>query len=327
MMINGYEGTLTNIYEKIRENEKKSLDARRKEISEKHPEISQLDSLIQKKSLGLSMSILKGLTEEELKDIQSEITELRFKKCEALVSKGYSSDYLNLHYRCSKCKDTGYIGVSKCSCYKSKLVKLYYKDSELEETLRVNNFNNLDLSLFSNQKITEDKFTPRRNIENIIEYLKGNFIPNFETTNDNILFYGNSGTGKTFLSCCVAKELLDRGYLVVYRTIDELIRNLREVRFEKNTELENLLLNCDLLIIDDLGSEQVTDFSTTEFFNLLNKKLLRKKKLLISTNLTLLGISKLYTERISSRLIGNFNLHKFYSEDIRIQLNLKKMGK
>lgn len=324
MMIRGYEGTLTTIYEKIREKEKKALDARRKEISETYPQILELDSLIQKKSLGLSMSILKGLGEEDLKSIQSEITELRVKKCEELVSKGYSADYLSLNYECSKCKDTGYIGVKKCSCYKSKLVKLYYKDSELEETLNKNNFNNLNLSLFSNHKISEDKFTPRRNMENIIEYLKGHFIPNFKNIDDNILFYGNSGTGKTFLSCCVAKELLDQGYLVIYRTIDELIRNLREIRFEKNMDLENILLNCDLLIIDDLGSEQITDFSTTEFFNLLNKRLLRNKKILISTNLTLLGISKTYTERISSRLLGNFTLHKFYSEDIRIQLNLKK---
>lgn len=324
MMIRGYEGTLTTIYEKIREKEKKALDARRKEISETYPQILELDSLIQKKSLGLSMSILKGLGEEELKSIQSEITELRVKKCEELVSKGYSADYLSLNYECSKCKDTGYMGVKKCSCYKSKLVKLYYKDSELEETLNRNNFNNLNLSLFSNHKISEDKFTPRRNMENIIEYLKGHFIPNFKNIDDNILFYGNSGTGKTFLSCCVAKELLDQGYLVIYRTIDELIRNLREIRFEKNMDLENILLNCDLLIIDDLGSEQITDFSTTEFFNLLNKRLLRNKKILISTNLTLLGISKTYTERISSRLLGNFTLHKFYSEDIRIQLNLKK---
>ena len=139
-----------------------------------------------------------------------------------------------------------------------------------------------------------------------------------------MLFYGDSGTGKTFLSCCVAKELLDKGYLVVYRSIDELIKNLREIRFENNYNLEDLLINCDLLIIDDLGAEQLTEFSATEFFNFLNKKLLKKKKMLISTNLSLPDISKNYSERISSRLLGNFKLYKFYSEDIRIQLNLKK---
>src|SRR5699024_6620458 len=113
-------------------------------------------------------------------------------------------------------------------------------------------------------------------------------------------------------------ELLDDGFLVVYRTVDELMSNLREIRFENNSDLEDLLINCDLLIIDDLGAEQITDFTTSEFFNLLNKKLLRKKKMLISTNLNLADIRVTYTERISSRLLGNFKLYKFYTEDIRI---------
>lgn len=324
MMIKGYEKELTSIYENIRIEEEKKLKKRRSEIEENYPEILEMDNLIQKKSLNLAMSILKGLNELELKKLKEEITELRFKKYEALVANGYDQEYLTLNYRCHKCKDQGYIGNSKCSCYKNKLVSLYYKDSDLQDTLRVNNFNNFDLSLFSNYRISDDKYTPRKNIENIIEYLKGNFIPNFNNNFDNVLFYGDSGTGKTFLSCCVAKELLDNGYLVVYRTIDELIKDLREVRFENNYNLEDLLINCDLLIIDDLGAEQLTEFSATEFFNFLNKKLLRKKKMLVSTNLSLPDISKNYSERISSRLLGNFKLYKFYSEDIRIQLNLKR---
>lgn len=323
-MIKGYQRELALIYENIRLEEQKKLENRRKEIKEKHPEILEFDNLIQKKSLNLSLSILKGISEEEIKNIREEITDLRFKKYEALVSKGYDPEYLNLKYQCQKCKDQGYLGNKRCSCYRKKLINLYYKDSDLEETLKTNNFSNLDLSLFSNYKISDDKYTPRRNIENIIKYLREEFIPNFNNTDENILFYGNSGTGKTFLSCCVAKELLDNGYLVVYRTIDELIKNLREIRFNNNHELEDLLINCDFLIIDDLGAEQITDFSTTEFFNLLNKKLLKKKKMLVSTNLSLPDISKTYTERISSRLLGNFKLYKFYSEDIRIQLNLKK---
>ncbi|MBU5454289.1 ATP-binding protein [Caproiciproducens sp. MSJ-32] len=323
-MIKSYQKELALIYENIRIEEQKKLEIRRKEIEEKHPEILEFDNLIQKKSLNLTLSILKGISEGELKNIKEEITDLRFKKYEALVAKGYDPEYLTLKYQCSKCKDQGYIGNKRCSCYKKKLIDLYYKDSDLKDTLKTNNFNNLDLSLFPNYKISDDKYTPRRNIENIVKYFKEEFIPNFNNIDENILFYGNSGTGKTFLSCCIAKELLDNGHLVVYRTIDELIKNLREIIFENNQELEDLLINCDFLIIDDLGAEQITDFSTTEFFNLLNKKLLKKKKMLVSTNLSLSDISKTYTERISSRLLGNFKLYKFYSEDIRIQLNLKK---
>lgn len=323
-MIKGYQKELANIYENIRTTKQKKLNKRREEISNKYPEIMELDKLIQKQSLNLSLSILKGLNEKQIEEIKDTITDLRFKKYEALVSKGYDPEYLSLHYQCSKCKDEGYIGVNKCSCYKSKLVKLYYQDSDLEEAVKINNFNNFDINLYSNHKIGEDKFSPRRNIENIIEFIKGDYIPNFSSHNSNLLFYGNSGTGKTYLSWCIAKDLLDRGFLVVYKTSDELIKCLRDIRFNNNYELEELLLNCDLLIIDDLGAEQITEFSATELFTLINKKLLKNKKMLISTNLNLPMITKIYSERIYSRLVGNFKLYKFYAEDIRIQLNLKR---
>lgn len=324
-MIKGYEKELALIYENIRAEEEKNLIKRRKEIEEHHPEILELDNLIQKKSLGLSLSILKGIDENALKKCKEEITDLRVKKTESLVENGYDNDYLNLHYRCQKCKDEGYIGVNRCPCYKKKLVQLYYKNSALKDSLLVNNFNNFNLSLFSSHKLNEDdRFSPRKNIENILRYIREEYIPKFDSIEDNLLFYGDSGTGKTFLSCCIAKELLDDGYLVVYRTVDELMSNLREIRFENNSELSDILINCDLLIIDDLGAEQITDFTTSEFFNLLNKKLLKKKKMLVSTNLSLFHIRETYTERIASRLLGNFKLYKFYTEDIRIQLNLKR---
>lgn len=271
------------------------------------------------------MAALKGITDpNDLNNIRDEITDLRAKKYEMLVSHGYSPDYLNLHYNCPKCKDTGFIGIEKCSCFKTKLIKLYYKDSELEEAVKTNNFRNFNINLYPNHKLNDERYTPRKNIEDILEYITGEYLPNFKNTNTNLLFYGNSGTGKTFLSWCIAKELLDRGFLVVYKTSDDLLRALKDIKFNNDTDLENLLINCDLLIIDDLGSEQITDFSSTELFTLINKKILKNKKMLISTNLSLPLISKRYSERISSRIIGEFKLFKFFAEDIRIQLNLKR---
>lgn len=324
-MIKGYQAELMDLYEKTRTEETRKLQARREEIKNKFPEIIDLDATIQKLCLHLSMAALKGIKDPaELQNIKDEITEIRAQKYEMLVSKGYSPEYLNLHYRCPKCKDTGFIGINKCPCFKTKLIRLYYKDSELEEAVKTHNFKNFNLSLYPNHKLNDERYTPRKNMEDILEYITGDYLPSFDSNTTNLLFYGNSGTGKTYLSWCIAKELLDRGHLVVYKTADDLLRALKDIKFNNDSDLENLLVNCDLLIIDDLGSEQITDFSSTELFTLINKKILKNKRMLISTNLSLPLISKRYSERISSRIIGEFKLFKFFAEDIRIQLNLKR---
>lgn len=324
-MINGYQAEILKIYENIRETEVKNLKSRRLEISNICPEILELDNDIQKMSLRMSLEIIKSEDNEKtLKEFKEKITDLRIKKCEMLVANGFEPDYLNLKYNCNKCKDTGFIGTDKCSCYKQKLIRLYYKDSELDNTVKENNFNNFDLNLFSPHRLGDEKYSPRKNIENILNYVLNDYIPNFSNSNTNLLFYGNPGSGKTYLSYCLSKTILDKGYLVVYKTSDELIKNLSDIRFNNNDTLRQLLLNCDLLIIDDLGAEHLNEFSITELFNIINKRILNKKKMLISTNLTLPGITKQYTERIASRLLGDFKLCKFYSEDIRIKKNLQK---
>ncbi|WP_055669910.1 ATP-binding protein [Desnuesiella massiliensis] len=325
-MIKGYQSDIMKIYEKIREEEAETLSNRKKEVEDNAPHIIALERKIGKLCVDLSISAFKELEnrEEHLAKLKKEITELRIKKTEALVEAGYTIDYLNLHYRCAKCKDTGFIGIEKCICYKQKLVQLYYKNSDLSDILRANNFDNFNIEYYSTRKLGDEKETPRKNIEKILS-LTLNFIKNFSNLEDNLLFYGNSGTGKTFLSNCIAKELLDKGHLVVYRTSEELIQNLKTLRFNTDDNLEDLLTNCDLLIIDDLGTEQINDFSKTELFNILNKRLLRKRKMLISTNLTLEQLSKTYSERITSRLFGNFQICKFYCEDIRVTKNLKRI--
>ena len=325
-MIKGYQAQIMNIYEKLRTEEQNALIKRKEEIKKLHPEIIYIDEQIGKLCIKLSLSALKKTNNIDItfNTLREKITDLRIKKCELLVSKGYSPDYLNIRYYCKKCKDTGYIGINKCRCFKQKLIQLYYKNSDLQDSIRINNFSTFNINLYSSDKTAEHKYSPRQNIEMILDKINNEYLSNFNNLNDNLLFYGNAGTGKTFLSHCIAKELLDKGYLVVYRTCDELIKNLRDIRFENNDTLEDLLINCDLLIIDDLGAEQVTDFSVTELFTFLNKKILKKKKMIISTNLTLPRFSTTYSERISSRLLGNFTLQKIFGEDIRVKKNLAK---
>jgi len=325
-MINSYKGDILRIYENMRNEEDTALLLRKEEIEKKIPEITELDKKMGKLSVELALIAFKSILnkEEQIEKTKERITELRVKKYELLVSNGYSINSLVHHYNCDKCKDTGFIGRDECTCYKQLLIDVYYKNSDLRAMLKVNNFDTFRMDNYSQKRENDARESPRKNMEKNVTKSWW-FINNFSESNENLLFYGNSGTGKTFLSHCIAKELLDKGFLVIYRTAEELIQNLRQVRFENNYRLEDLILNCDLLIIDDLGTEQINDFSKTELFNLLNRKLLKGKKMLVSTNYTIEGLSKTYSERITSRLFGNFNLCKFFGDDIRVKINLVKM--
>ena len=325
-MINGYQTDILKIYSDIRDYEEKELRVRRERIEKVLPLALELERKIGKLCIELSVSAFKNIEnrEEYLEQLKNKITDLRIQKSELLVQNGFDMNYLSLHYQCPKCNDTGFIINEKCSCYNQKLVNLYYQNSDLKDIIRDSNFDNFDLNLYSNQKSGSEHESPRKNMEKTLSTAL-NFLSTFKNGNENLLFYGNSGTGKTFLSYCIAKELLDKGILVVYRTSDELIQNLKTIRFSNDKVLEELLINCDLLIIDDLGTEQINDFSKTELFNLINTKLLKGKKMLISTNFTLEDLSRIYSERIISRLFGNFTLRKFYGDDIRVKKNLARL--
>ncbi|KOR26456.1 ATP-binding protein [Clostridium sp. L74] len=323
-MIKGYKSEILKEYEKIREKESLALKNRRKEIKIKLPKVPELEEEIAKLSIEMSINILKNpdKSEEYVNIIKNKITDLRVKKSELLVSNGYDMDFLEMRYNCNKCKDTGFVNNKKCSCYKQKLIKLYYRNSDLKHILKTNNFSNFNFEYFTNEKTDFHSDTPRKNIEKILNKM-WHFIENFNKTDENFMFIGTAGTGKTFLSNCIAKELLDRGNFVVYRTADELIQNLRSIKFNNDKHLEDILINCDLLIIDDLGTESINEFSKVELFNFINKKLFMRKKMIISSNYSIESILKNYSERISSRLLGNFTLFKFYCDDIRIQKNIQ----
>ncbi|KHO40432.1 ATP-binding protein [Clostridium tetani] len=327
-MIKSYQEQVMKTYEEMRDMEVKSLSKRKNEISKRVPRITEIDSQIAKLSLELSLNILKNKQnnlDNYISNIKNRITDLRVKKSELLVANGYTADYLDMHYNCPKCQDTGFNKTSRCSCYKSVLTKVLYKNSELRHILEQNNFDHFNFDYFSNYRSPKEPQSPKENIQSIMS-IAWNFIENFDSSTENLLFFGNSGTGKSFLAHCIAKELIDNGYMVVYKTAVELINELREIRFNPNQNLENILINCDLLIIDDLGTEPLTEFSKVEFFNLLNRKLLKRKKMIVSTNFSIEGLLKTYSERISSRLLGNFTLCKFFGEDIRVKINLERKG-
>lgn len=327
-MIKEYIEKINGIYSDIRSKNKKELKERRDEIDSKLPEISEIEKKIGRLSVELSLSAIRGtaLTDKDFSNLKEKVTSLRAEKYELLVSNGYPMDYLELRYDCPLCKDTGYIGKQRCSCFKEKISMLYLKDSNLNKILDKNSFKNFSLSFYKTENSGYEKDSPRKNMEKVLSACY-KFIEKFPDSSENLLFYGTPGTGKTHLSHAIAGELLKAGYFVLYKTSEDLIQDLREIRFNKDRYREEVLEYSDLLIIDDLGTEENNDFSRAEFFNLLNKRLLNEKKLIISTNLELENILKNYNDRITSRLLGNFTICKFYGDDIRVKKNIHKIKK
>ena len=324
-MAKGYRAEIMDYYESIRNKEKKDFKSRQDEIKRRYPEIIDLDNKIGILCAKVSLiAIRKSTTKEaDIAALKENVENLRTQKYETLVGYGYPTDYLNIHYNCKKCKDTGYIEVKKCSCYQTHLVNMYYKKSDISKLLLNNNFSNFNLEHFRSANEGE-RISPKENMQMIVSNIQENYLDSFNSHERNLLFTGTSGTGKSFLSHCIAKNLLDKGYLVVYRTADELLSDLKEIKFKNNYEIEELILNCDLLIIDDLGTEQITDFSISELFTFLNKKILKQKKMLVSTNLSPEEIKLNYDERIYSRLMGNFTTLRFIGDDIRIEMKKKR---
>lgn len=304
---------------------------RQLEVYKKIPRIKQIDTDLASMGFEIARTVLKANTNIEslIDGLKQKSMDLKIERAELLSQNKYPLDYTSSQYKCNACKDTGYIGADKCHCFKQKIIDRYYNQSNLKSVLEKENFDTFVFDYYSTHKFEGELLSPRKNIENIYGTCI-NFVEKFDTSSENLFFYGSSGLGKTFLSNCMAKDLLDRGKLVVYQTAPGLIDTLRELTFNNSDnsakDKANDILNCDLLVIDDLGTEYYkTEFCQMELYNVINKRLISGKKMVISTNLYLDEILSAYAERLTSRILGNFTICKFYGEDIRVKIaGLKK---
>lgn len=234
------------------------------------------------------------------------------------------------------CKDTGFIqdknGRSElCNCIKQKMFDIDFNKSNIQN-IDKENFDTFKLELYSDE-VNEAKYnakvSPRQNIQNIKD-LAIDFINGFDDPEENnLLFTGNTGLGKTFISNCIAKEVLSLGKTVLYQTAPIMLDNIVDYRFG-NSELNNVynnIINVDLLIIDDLGAEALNSFKLAELFNIINSRLLSQNnhvtKTIISTNLNMNNLLDTYSERIFSRIASYYNVCRFFGDDIRLR---KLMG-
>ncbi len=311
------------IFQKRRDKAQRDLDNRRHEIYEGLPKIREIDKYINKLGLGIAMAAIKNpeTAKLEMKAIEEEIKMLKRERAIVLTEHNIPHDYLQPHFQCSKCEDTGFVDSKPCSCYKQEMIKYSYKHSNITDVLDRENFNSFDLNIFSDEYNETYKTSPRQHMKEVLS-LAESFVHNFDNSRNNLLFYGQTGLGKTFLCNCIAKSLLDKNHTVLYQTAFRIIDTISHYRFsnKKTPEMRfqyDMLISCDLLIIDDLGTEMINSFSTTELFNIVNSRLLEDKKTIISTNFTPMQLSENYSERITSRLFGNYEFIAFYGKDLR----------
>lgn len=312
-------------YEELRRVNKKKLDDRKSEIYSKIPSIKEIDDLI--KNIGF-MAAKEQLVNPSFKNQEranADIIKLRGKKETLLKEAGYDRDYLDEIYSCKKCNDTGLMpNAKRCSCMENRIAKELYNMSNLSYTLQRENFNTFDLGVFSREIYKNEGISPRENMEMILKVSR-KFIDTFQDENEmNLLFYGQTGQGKTFMLNCIAKELLDKNVNVIYQTAFTLCEVMEDQKFRRN-EINNIkykqLFSCELLIVDDLGIEMTNSFTAAGIFNIINKRLLGGKKTLISTNLSPKELSSTYTDRVFSRVFQKFIPIKFFGEDLRLKTN------
>lgn len=299
-------------YDKLQLQHKHELDKRFEEIYEKIPEYKVLDEAASTISVSYGKKLIEG-NKSALNDLKSHLAALSSQKEQLLLTNGYPKDYLTIQYNCKFCKDTGYIEGKKCSCLKNQMISILYAQSNIQDKLETENFNALSEEYYEG----DDLISFQRTVTAC-----HNLINNYPNKADNILIMGHVGVGKSFLSCCVAKEFLDRGYSVLYLSAASLFDVLSSNEFRKNTK-ENLytsnedIYNCDLVVIDDLGTEMTNNFVISALFNLINARLLNNKSTIISSNIFLEELRDRYTERIASRIASKYKLCKLSGKDIR----------
>ena len=296
------------------------LEERRKEAFIRVPRLLEIDQEVAALSARKARSLLQGES-DTVEDLKKDVAALAQERRTLLRSNGFSDDYLEPHYFCPLCQDTGYVDGQKCSCFKKSEVELLYTQSNLKEILKKENFEHFSFDWYSDTiKNEATGLTARQTAQRAYD-TAWNFVQDFDSRFQNLFFYGSTGVGKTFLSHCIAHDLLDSAHCVLYFSSFELFDFLAGSAFSRGNDApdDEPIFDCDLLIIDDLGTELTNSFVSSQLFLCINERIMRKKSTIISTNLKLEDFSATYSERTFSRIASNYQMTKLVGKDIRIQ--------
>ena len=331
MLNNSLYQTIMRDYDRRQAEQKHLQDLRIQEVYDKIPEYEILEQAMvslcaeeaRSRVLNTSSSHVKSS-----KQLHDQITDLQNRQKTLLISNGFPENYLELQYHCPICKDTGFAGNDLCSCFRQAAAQKIYDQSRIAPILERENFDTFNIHYYSEAIDTRFGISPTDNMKTIVSRCQS-YIQNFDSQFSNLFITGNTGVGKSFLTHCIANELLKASRSVLYMTAFDLIEAFEAHTFG-NTEdgeesfyedtLFDSIMNCDALIIDDLGTETINNFTVSQLFLCLNHRQEHRRSTIISTNLPVEAIQDIYSERISSRIISYYHIFLIFGEDIRIRI-------
>lgn len=312
-------------YDDRRRSRELLIEERRTELYSTIPGFREADlSASENASLYLDKFLSSKHNDKVRESYHALIEDAKAKKVQLLAKAGYPADYLDPPYVCPDCRDTGYIGTDKCHCLKQKLIDAAYLQQPQMRQLLDCNISDFITDYYP--QYIHDKTTGINAYDSACKALTDAnvFINEYDIRHGNLILYGDTGAGKTFLSCCIGNAIQAKGYTVVYQSAGRFFDILSDHTFRRSradsSDYDNIF-DCDLLILDDLGTEMTNTFTNTSVFDCINDRILTGKSTIISTNLTMQEIFDTYTGRVFSRLSKYYTWLHLFGADLRIRLS------
>lgn len=310
-------------YEKRQLKNRHEREARIARVYQQVPQLKQLEQEISAQAAACARQSLSG-SPEKIKEMKAQLEEMRLRRKELLKNSGFPEDYMEMRYTCPDCRDTGFTDGKRCHCFERARLRILYAQSGIEQALERENFSTFSFEWYDSRERLPQLGMTELDYMKLVAGRCREFAAEFPDKGENLLFTGSTGVGKTFLTNCIAKALIDRGISVIYLSSQDLFELFSKCRFGRDGQDEaeetcRHILDCQMLIIDDLGTELNNSFVSSQLFYCINERINRKLGTIISTNLSMDMLRDTYSDRVASRLMSHYATIPLYGGDIRVK--------
>ena len=309
------------VLEQRRARAEKALQQRRAAVFEKIPALAALEREIAESGAAVVNAIGAGQDAAEyVALLEKQNIAAQAEQARLLCAQGFAPDELQAKYTCANCRDTGFVRGMRCDCFTKLLRALAYQELCMDTPLERCTFETFSLGYYSPEPDSATSAIPRKKMEVLLSLCR-QYAEQFDPYAESLLFTGPTGVGKTHLSLAIAGAVLEQGHTVIYGSAQNLLNRLNRERFarfgEQTDETERALLECTLLILDDLGAEHATEFTRSCIYNIVNTRMMASKPVIISTNYSTAQLNEAYGERVTSRVLGSYTVLRFFGSDVR----------